>query len=63
MTFKKVSIINTLTARSGYLAVISENLVFISSKNTEKSSHLAIDQYHIRHDKTLHKCWPLEYIK
>lgn len=63
MGFKKVKIINTLTVRNGYLAIISENLVFISSKNTEKTSYLAIDQYQIRHDKTLHKCWPLEYIK
>ncbi len=63
MGFKKVRIINTLTTRSGYFAIASDHLIFISSKNTEHNSHLAIDQYQIRQDKALHKCWPLEYIK
>ncbi len=63
MQFKKIRIINTLTTRSGYLAIASDNLIFISSKSTEYNSHLAIDQYQIRQDKSLHKSWPLEYIK
>jgi len=45
MGFKKVRIINTLTVRSGFLAIISDNLVFICSSNKEKVSHLAMDQY------------------
>lgn len=30
MGFKKVKIINTLTIRSGFLAIINDNLVFVS---------------------------------
>jgi hypothetical protein len=30
MGFKKVKIINTLTVRTGFLAIISDNLVFVS---------------------------------
>jgi len=48
MGFKRIRIINTLTTRSGYIAIISDNLVFITSKLKEKTSHLAIDQYELR---------------
>ena len=63
MGFKKIRIINTLTVRNGYLAIINESLIFISAKSTEKESYLAIDRYKVRPDKMLHKSWPLEYIK
>jgi hypothetical protein len=63
MGFKKVRIINTLTVRSGHLAIISDNLVFIGSNNKEKVSHLAMDQYKMKAEQSLHKVWALEYIK
>ena len=59
MGFKKVRIINTLTTRSGYLAIISDNLVFIGSKSKEKVSHLAMDEYKMKTEEALHKMWPL----
>jgi hypothetical protein len=34
MNFKRIRIINTLTVRNGYIAIVNENLVFVSSKST-----------------------------
>ena len=63
MNFKAAKIINTLTFRSGYLAITNDSLIFISAVSCEKPSHYSMDQYRVRSDKTLHKCWPLEYIR
>jgi len=59
MNFKPAKIINTLTFRSGYIGIINDNLIFVSSKSSEKVSHYAIDQYKLRNDKTIQKTWPL----
>jgi 5-methylthioribose kinase len=58
-----VHLINTLTIRNGYLAIINDKLVFTASFIKEKNNHLAIKEYELRKDKSLFKLWPLEYIK
>jgi hypothetical protein len=40
--FKKVHLINTLTIRNGFLAVVNEKMVFVPAVVNEKPNHLAI---------------------
>ena len=63
MNFKKVRLIKTLTVRHGYISLINDKLVFITAFENERESHLSIERYKLRKNKTIHKVWPLELIK
>jgi hypothetical protein len=42
LPFKKVNLINTLTIRNGYFAIVNDKLVFTPSYIKEKPTHIAI---------------------
>lgn len=63
MKFLPVNIVNTLTVRSGQIGILNEKIVFVASVDVEPVSHLAIEQYRLKKDKSIFKVWPLELVK